>query len=146
MPAPHDDLRPPSFLRLMARGFTRRCPLCGCFRIFRTYFKIHDRCPRCQFPLKRVEGHEIGALGMNTVVTFGLMLIVIVVGLVVTYPGVPALRLGIAAGAVAVVVPIAFYPLSWTVWAAIDLAMRPVEAGDRVHADWVPRYGRRRSR
>lgn len=139
-------LKPPSFWRLMARGFTRRCPLCGCFEIFESYFRIRDRCPRCRFPLKRVEGHEIGALGMNTVVTFGLMLIVIVVGLVTTYPDTPALLLALAAGAVAVIVPIAFYPLSWTVWAAIDLAMRPVEAGDRVHADWVPRYRRRRPR
>lgn len=127
----------------MARGLTRRCPLCGCFDVFESYFRIRERCPRCRFPLKRVEGHEIGALGMNTVVTFGAMLVVIVVGLVVTYPDVPALLLAGIAVAVAVVLPIAFYPLSWTLWAAIDLAMRPVEAGDRVHADWVPRYGRR---
>jgi hypothetical protein len=41
-------------------------------------------------------------------------------------------------------VPIAFYPLSWTVWVAVDLAMRPVEAADRVNAEWVPARRRRR--
>jgi uncharacterized protein (DUF983 family) len=128
----------------MFRGLTRRCPLCGCFKIFRSYFQIHDRCPRCEFPLRRVEGHEIGAVGINTIVTFGLMLIVIVVGLVATYPDIPAVPLAIAAGAVAVVVPIAFYPLSWTVWAAVDLAMRPVESSDRVKGEWVPSPRRRR--
>ncbi|HEX9993303.1 MAG TPA: DUF983 domain-containing protein [Acidimicrobiales bacterium] len=128
----------PSFWRLMFRGFTRRCPLCGCFRIFDSYFHIKQRCPRCDYPLKRVEGQEVGAVGVNTIVTFGLMLIAIVVGMVVTYPDIPAIPLAVVAMAIALVVPIAFYPLSWTVWNAVDLFMRPVEASDRVKQEWVP--------
>lgn len=134
----------PSFWRLMLRGFTRRCPLCGCSDVFDGYFRMKARCPRCDYPLRRVEGTEVGAVGVNTIVTFGLMLVVIVVTLVLTYPGVPALPLGLAAGAIAVVVPVAFYPLSWTVWVAVDLAMRPVEAADRVKPEWVPQRRRRR--
>jgi hypothetical protein len=34
--------------------------------------------------------------------------------------------------AVAVVVPLAFYPVSKTLWSAIDLAMRPLEPDDDV--------------
>lgn len=141
---PATPRRSPSIGRLAWRGLTRRCPLCGCFKIFESYFKIKERCPRCDYPLKRVEGQEIGAVGVNTIVTFGLMLVVIVVGLVVTYPDIPAIPLALVASAVAVIVPIAFYPLSWTVWNAVDLAMRPVEAGDRVKQEYVPSPRRRR--
>lgn len=134
-PAP---LRRPPLWRLLARGLLRRCPLCGCRNPFDTWFRLKERCPRCNFPLRRIEGTEVGALGMNTVVTFAAVMVCVVVGLVVTYPDTPVGPLVAGCAAVAVVLPIWFYPRSWTLWAAIDLAMRPIEAGDRVHPDWVP--------
>ena len=138
-------LRRAPLWRLLLRGLLCRCPLCGERRPFDTWFRVKERCPRCNFPLRRVEGTEVGALGMNTVVTFGAVLVTVVGGLVVTYPDTPVVPLVVVCAAVAVLLPIWFYPRSWTVWAAIDLAMRPIEAGDRVHPDWVPdRRGRRR--
>ena len=131
-------IRRPPLWRLLARGLRRRCPLCGERRCFDTWFKVKQHCPRCHFPLRREEGHEVGALGMNTVVTCGAVAIVVVVGLVLTLPDTPVVPLVAAAVAVAVLLPIWFYPRSWTLWAAIDLAMRPIEAGDRVHPDWTP--------
>ena len=56
------------------------CPLCGSGGCFETFFQKKDRCPRCNFPLRREEGHWIGALGMNTVVTFGLLVVTMTVG------------------------------------------------------------------
>jgi len=40
--------------------------------------------------------------------------------------------------ATAVVVPLAFYPVSKTLWSAIDLAMRPLEPDDDVDPHWIP--------
>jgi hypothetical protein len=40
--------------------------------------------------------------------------------------------------ATAVVVPLAFYPVSKTLWSAIDLAMRPLEPDDDVDPRWIP--------
>jgi hypothetical protein len=40
--------------------------------------------------------------------------------------------------ATAVVVPLAFYPVSKTLWSAIDLAMRPLEPEDDVDPRWIP--------
>jgi hypothetical protein len=35
---------------------------------------------------------------------------------------------------VAVVVPIVFYPFSYTIWAAVDLAMRPLDPAEQADA------------
>ena len=134
-PAP----RPLTVPRLLLRGLTRRCPLCGASRVFDGWFTIKDRCPRCAFPLEqRIEGHWLGALGMNTIVSFGLLGLTMVVGLVATYPDIPLVPLAAISVAVAIVVPIAFYPFSKTLWSAVDLAMRPLEPDDDIDPRWIP--------
>ena len=70
---------------LLWRGFWRRCPQCGSAGIFDTWFKLRPRCPRCHFPLQREEGYWIGGIGMNTVVTFGLVGISLLVSFIVTW-------------------------------------------------------------
>src|SRR3546814_20294396 len=67
--------------RLLWRGVRRRCPLCGGKDCFRNFFEVKERCPTCNFPLRREEGHWIGAIGMNTVVSFGLLLITLSLGI-----------------------------------------------------------------
>lgn len=136
--------RAPSTWRLLFRGITGRCPLCGGRHVFEDFFHIRERCPRCNLSFRRMEGQMVGAVGINTIVTFGVLLIVVVVGLVVTYPHVPAVRLALVGIAVSVLVPILFYPLSWTLWAAVDLAMQPVGPQDQVAPEWLPAARRRR--
>lgn len=124
--------------RLLRRGLARRCPLCGGGNLFSHWFTIVDRCPRCGFPLERIEGHWLGALGMNTIVTLAALLVVMVVSFVLTYPNGPAVVALAAIVATAVVVPLAFFPVSKTLWSAIDLAMRPLEPEDDVDPRWIP--------
>ena len=136
---PRSALPPPLTLpRLLARGAARRCPVCGSGRLFRRWFTIVDNCPRCGFRLERIEGHWIGALGINVVVSFGAVLVAVVVAFVATYPDGSAGAAVAVIVAVAVVVPLAFYPVSKTVWCAIDLAMRPLEPDDEVDPRWIP--------
>ena len=66
--------------------------------------------------------------------TFGLLIIVGLGGILATYPDIAVIPITIACAAVAVVVPIVFYPISYTVWAAIDLAMRPLEPSEIAEA------------
>lgn len=144
MADPSAPVEPPALTtgRLLRRGIARRCPVCGGGRLFRRWFTIVERCPRCGFPLERIEGHWIGALGMNTIVTSGAVLVAVVVGVALTHPDGPV---GVAVGLVvttAVVVPLAFYPVSKTLWSAIDLAMRPLEPDDDVDPRWIPRATR----
>jgi uncharacterized protein (DUF983 family) len=132
------DPKPLTTSRLLGRGLARRCSFCGSNDAFEGYFKMKERCPRCNFKFDRIDGQRAGALGMNTIVTFGLLAVVVVVGLVVTYPEFDLSLLLPAAIATAVITPIVFYPFSRTLWNSIDLAMRPVTPDDDVDPRWIP--------
>lgn len=131
--------------RLLWRGLTRRCPLCGSGHCFTTFFQVKERCERCNFPIRREEGHWIGAIGMNTVVSFGSLLVTFLVAFSLTWHERRAAPVFISAGAVATIVPLVFYGPSQTLWSAVDLLMRPVEPADDVDPRWLPpTSGRRR--
>ena len=101
-------------------------------------FTMADRCPRCGLRLERIEGHWLGALGMNTIVTLGAVLVAMIGGFLLTYPDGPLAAAVVVIVATAVVVPLAFFPVSKTLWSAIDLAMRPLEPDDDVDPRWIP--------
>lgn len=88
--------------------------------------------------MERIEGHWIGALGMNVIVTFGTLLVTMSVGFVLTFPDIAAGPILVAAISVAILVPLIFFPFSRTLWSAIDLAMRPLEPDDDVEPIWIP--------
>lgn len=115
--------------RLIRRGLTRRCPVCGSGHVFHRHFSMVERCPRCHYRFEREQGGFIGAVGINTIVTFIVLLVVVVTSFVLTYPDGAAIALAVTLTA-AVVLPIAFYPYSKTLWVAIELAMRPLEPGE----------------
>ncbi len=85
-------------------------------------------CPRCGLRFERSEGHWTGDLGLNTIVSFTVVFGVLLGGFLLTYPNVPGTELLIATIGAAIMVPIAFFPLSKTIWLAIDLQLRPLEA------------------
>ena len=77
----------------------------------------------------------LGAMTMNVIVTFFLLALVIVVGSVASYPDIavaPMLAIGLT---IALVWPIVFYPMSHTLWSAVDLLMRPLEPAEAADAD-----------
>jgi uncharacterized protein (DUF983 family) len=123
---------------MLARGLARRCPLCGSGHLFRTFFLVKERCPRCNFPIHREEGHWIGAIGMNTVVSFGALLVTLLVVFVLTWDDRSGAAVFIPAFAVAIVVPVLFFGPSQTLWSAIDLWMRPLEPEDDVDPRYLP--------
>ena len=51
-----------------------------------------------------------------------------------TLPDVAVVPLLLILGAGALVLPVLVYPVSYTVWQAVDLAMRPPEPGDDASA------------
>jgi len=92
-----------------------------------------ENCPRCGLKFERIEGHWIGAIGINTIVSFGTLLILLIASLVVSYPNFDLVKLIGFNCAVVLVVPILFYPFSKTVWTGIDLMMRPLQSDE---VDW----------
>ncbi|HEY6532026.1 MAG TPA: DUF983 domain-containing protein [Acidimicrobiales bacterium] len=116
--------------RLFLRGFTKRCPVCGQGHLFRSWFRMIADCPRCGLTFNRIEGQWSGDIGVNTIVSFGALLVVLLGGVLLNWPDPPMLAIGILAVSVAVVVPLVFLPFSKTVWLAADLLMRPLERGE----------------
>lgn len=95
---------------------------------------MKDDCPRCGLHFERIEGHWVGAIGINTIVSFAALGIVVIIGLLLTYPDGSTLRLILIAVATGLIGPTIFYPMSKTLWTAIDIVMRPLEAHE---VDWT---------
>jgi uncharacterized protein (DUF983 family) len=132
----------PSFGRMLGRALLRRCPHCGGKAWFDRWFKRLDRCRTCGYRYERQPGFLLGALTVNTILTFGLIGAVLLVGSILSYPDIAVVPILVVALAVAVLVPVIFYPFSYTVWAAVDLAMRPLDPAEE--ADAVAHAGSRR--
>lgn len=125
------------------RGFTRRCPLCGKRGIFTSWFGQAERCPTCSYPTTRVVDQWIGALGINIIVTFTLIVFYIVAGFAVTHPERPIFILTSIGLVVAGLFPLVFFPVSKSLWSGIDLAMRSPVPDDEVNPEYLPDSGRK---
>ena len=119
---------------MLWRGVRRRCAWCGGRGAFFTgWFRKQATCRTCGISWHRgYEGFELGALAISTIVSLGLLILGLVIGIVLTAPDIAVGPLLAILVVVAVIVPIIVYPVSYTIWQAIDLAMRPPEPGEDV--------------
>jgi uncharacterized protein (DUF983 family) len=126
----------PGLLRMLARGFRKHCPRCGAGHLFRSWFRLKERCPGCGYLFDREEAFFLGAYMVNLVVSelvLGIVLIALIVRLASGHHA--ALAPWLAAGAATqVLMPAFFYPFSKTVWAAFDLAVRPLDPIEEAEA------------
>jgi uncharacterized protein (DUF983 family) len=116
--------------KMFLRGSAGRCPICGSGHLFRRWFTMVEDCPRCSFHFERVEGHWIGSLAVNTVVIMGLMFVVLMGTALVNFPDPLPSSLIFIEVAIAGIGPLVFFPASRTIWAAMDLLMRPLTPGE----------------
>jgi hypothetical protein len=91
-----------------------------------------ESCPGCHFVFRRSPGHWLGSWFLSVLMVQTTLVVSITVVVVLTWPARPTTLLFAAAAGVAVVVPVAFFPFSRTLWTAIDLVMRPLEFDDGV--------------
>jgi hypothetical protein len=81
------------------------------------------------------DGFELGAATVNVMVTLATLVVAGGISVVVTYPHVAVASLVVVLGIVALVLPIALYPFSFTLWFAIELLMDPPSARLLADAD-----------
>src|SRR5690606_3167386 len=93
--------------------------------LFRRWFTMVDTCPGCGLEFDREPGWVLGAMTLNTALTFVAMLAVMITGFALTYEDFATLEITLLAGAAAVVTPVVGYPFSKTTWIAVDLSMVP---------------------
>jgi uncharacterized protein (DUF983 family) len=116
--------------RVLARGLTRRCGRCGSRGLFTGWFTLKPECPRCGLVFEREEGSFLGAFVINFAATELVLGVTIVALVAATLPDIPPLKLSLIAVPIVVAFPIGFYPLSKTLWIAIDLLLHPDQMGD----------------
>ena len=111
------------------RGLTRRCPWCGDRHAYFAGGSSASNDAACGHGYRRGDhAFELGAITANIILTF-VVLLTIVLSVVVTLPDVSVggRRVGGDGGALG---PALLYPVSFTLWQAIDLWMRPPTAGE----------------
>ncbi len=119
----------PGLIRMLLRGAFRRCPHCGGKgAFFDGWYKRGERCHTCGLLWERkLEGFELGSMTVNVILTFGTMLITMGIGVIFSYPDVAVVPiLGVIVG-VAVVMPVVIFPMTYSIWLAVDLFMRKPE-------------------
>jgi uncharacterized protein (DUF983 family) len=125
----------PSFGRMMRRAVLLRCPWCGSPRTFiRRWLGKYERCRTCGIRWRREEGFELGAVTVNTVLTFVVLTAGMTVGFVLTAPDIPVLPMVLSLVGVAVLMPIVIYPFTYTIWLSFDLAVHRPEPAELANA------------
>ena len=110
----------PTARQAIGRAATRRCPRCGKGQLFRHWLKMLDACGNCQMRFERGDGYWLGSMALNFAVTEVFFVAALVVLLVATWPDVPWTTVLFSVVAVNIVVPLAFYPFSRTIWVAVE--------------------------
>ncbi len=77
-----------------------------------------------------MEGHWLGAVAVNTVVSAVVVILTVVVAMLVRGTDVSRGVLLVIAAPVGVAVPVLFDPVSRTLWTAIDALFRPPTPAD----------------
>jgi len=115
----------------------RRCPRCA-GKAFASYFRLLERCDRCGLRFEREPGYWVGALIINTTVVFASFLLVFIGGMALTWPDVPWVTLGVLTVATMALLPVVFYPLSKTLWMALEQSWHPLEDHEIAEAGCPP--------
>ena len=71
-------------------------------------------------------------MAISIIVCFGALVVGAGIGIAVTAPDVAVVPLLVILAVCAVVMPVVIYPVSYTLWQAVDLAMHPPERGGEV--------------
>ena len=120
----------PRRLDSIIRSLRRRCPVCASPSISRHAVHVELRCPNCDLNLERQVGSFIGGIGLNTVLAFGALLIVIVGGFISTRGEASVTKILLPALAVSIFVPLFFYARTRLMWVALELIWWPLEPNE----------------
>ena len=128
----------PTVGTMLRRGIVRHCPNCGSGHLFRHWFRMVDRCPRCGIRFEREAGFFLGAFVINFGVGEGLIAVLLFVFIVLesTNSHVSTTTFIVVAIVLSIIAALFFYPFSKTIWAALDLAMNrpgPEELEEAAH-------------
>ena len=101
------------------------CPNCGQAKIAHHWIIICEKCPKCTMPIKRGNGFYIGPICLNYgVIAFGVISPLLILGFSNMISVAWTLSLSII---FSFLLPIIFYPISWSLWLMIYYLCLPKE-------------------
>lgn len=114
-------------LTMLIRALVLRCPRCGLFGQFESWFRLKERCAQCGLRLQRGEEQDYWIGGMTFNIVLSEMLAVVVIGGIIlgSWPDVPWGPVKVGAILLMLASPFLLYPMSRLMWLAFDLIFRP---------------------
>ena len=105
--------------------------------MFSSWLKLRERCPTCGYKFEREEGFFTGVYLVNY--SFVAVALVMELTLFVLYANaseesVSYWPMFLVGGLTAIVLPVLTYPFAKMIWAAIDLATRPLDPVEEADA------------
>lgn len=125
--------------RMLLRALRARCPWCGARGLYRGVFTIKERCPRCGLRFQADEGDWIGAAVLSYSVAGVVWVVMLVVWIAVSLPGIEVVPLAIASVAVVTAVGLGCSRPAKTTWSALQLIL--AGAHRRLDPDDADRFG-----
>ena len=104
--------------RVVARGLRLRCPACGGTPLYASCFRMAEHCAACGLRYEREAGYFVGAIYVNYAAT-----VAVAAGTVLMLDWTVGLSLSrqLAVGiTLAVLVPVAFFRYSRSLWISLD--------------------------
>jgi uncharacterized protein (DUF983 family) len=113
---------------LLLQALSLRCPICGEGRLFIRPFKMHKRCPHCQYKFEREEGYFSGAMALNIIISeFMVTASVLPLAFTPSIPIVPCVIIGVP---LVFILPLLLFHHSRSLWLAMDLFWHPISSQD----------------
>ena len=91
---------------------------------------MREHCPGCGLRFEREPGYWVGAVVVNTVVIFATFVVVFGSLTAATWPDVPWATVLWVTVSLNLVIPVLLYPLSKTIWMALELSWHPLEGAE----------------
>jgi len=111
---------------MVSRALRRGCPSCGT-PAFTSWFTMRESCGGCGLAFEREPGYWVGAVTINTAVTFISFVTLFAALTFLNWPDVPWGLVMSVTVAVNVILPVVLYPISKTMWSALEMSWHPLE-------------------
>jgi uncharacterized protein (DUF983 family) len=116
---------PPDRLTALRRGTRGHCPRCDGAEVFRSTFRLHERCPRCGLPLEMEDGWSYGSVPLAYLLA--CLVWVLPVALLALFDLIPltaAVVLGLAG---VILLPVLTFRFTKKLWIGLYYALIPRE-------------------
>ena len=106
------------YWKILGRSLRLRCPVCGRGKLFRYWFRMHQKCSQCEIKFEREPGFFLGSIYIN----YGLTAAI----LAIAYPlllfnyRMPEQQLLLGFLVFAVLFPVFFFPFARSLWLGFD--------------------------